>query len=92
MQTITLTKIGDYLKKADPYNNPRTLKVVEIYTNPVTETYKLRAITFPQTFMIQWIFQGKGEEAKEEMESFIKELKDHDHIEGKVTEISGERR
>ena len=90
MQTIRYTNLTDYLKKSDTFINPRTVKVVEVFKS--TERYSLKAVTFPNTFMIEWFWTSKDTRAKEQFDSFLKDLKDHDHSEGTITEISGERR
>ena len=84
MQMIKFSTLEDYLEKVDAYDSPKTIKIVECYRKETD--CRLRAITFPLTFQMEWQWFLKGEEAQWAFDIHLETLKAHGHRVGKITE------
>ena len=87
MNLFKIDDIKDYCTKSVSHNNPKTLKIVEGTMRIVSDEpkYRLKAITFPLTFMIQW--QGEDLD-KETFEHYVQMLLDCDHTKGKLEDFT----
>ncbi len=87
MNLFKIDDIKDYCNKSISHNNPKTLKIVEGTMRVVNDQprYRLKAITFPLTFMIQW--QGDDLD-KEVFDHYVEMLVDCNHTKGKLEDFT----
>lgn len=84
MQIVRFNSLSDYLEKVDAYDSPRTIKIVEPYKKETD--CRLKAITFPLTFQMEWSWTSREEDAQVVFETHLSTLKEHHHAIGKITE------
>jgi len=84
MQIVEFKVLEDYLEKADAYDSPKTIKIVEAYKSETD--CRVRAVTFPLTFQMIWTWTMRGEEAKAAFDMHLETLKSHKHSIGKITD------
>ena len=83
MKQFTIENISNYLDKANAYDNPKTMKVVQVQV--VSEgLIRVRAVTFPQTFIIEWTQDLVSEDAK----TWIDQLEAVGHVRGTVKDVT----
>jgi hypothetical protein len=87
MNLFKIQELEDYCVKADCHTNPKTLKIVEGTERLVAgqPRFRIRAVTFPLTFMIQWQAEGL---TKEKFDSHVGILVDHGHMKGRLEDLS----
>ena len=87
MNLFQIQELEDYCSKADSHSNPKTLKVVEgtEREGKVGQIYRIRAVTFPLTFMIQWQADGLN---KEQFDTHVSVLLEHGHMKGRLEDLS----
>lgn len=87
MKTVILDSLEDYLKASEAYTNPKVLKIVEIFI--IGDKGGIRAITFPTTFMLEWKGHYKILDTdREEFDRILNLIKDNNHVQGKVSEVT----
>ncbi len=86
MKLLKIKSLEDYLKVADAYDNPKTLKIVE--SGSGGGIYWVKAITFPVTHQIEWRGDFNDLEALQTSTSAIESLVAHNHYRGRVEDIT----
>tara|TARA_Y100000296_G_C5105670_1_gene222414 strand:- start:562 stop:837 length:276 start_codon:yes stop_codon:yes gene_type:complete len=87
MNLFKIVDLEDYCSRVDCHTNPKTLKIMEGGKRLVggEPRYRIRAITFPLTFMIQW---DAEELSLAQFESYVSTLKAHGHTKGSLEDLS----
>ncbi len=86
MKLMKIIELEDYLKTADAYDNPKTLKIVE--SGSGGGVFWTKAITFPMTFQIQWHRSYNGVDALTQSARDLETIVRHNHMKGKVEDIT----
>ncbi len=86
MKLLKINILEDYLKVADAYDNPKTLKIVE--SGSGAGIYWVKAITFPVTHQIEWRKGFGDQDALDASTTAINSLIAHNHFRGKVEDIT----
>ena len=84
MQIVKFKDLEDYIEKADAYNSPKTIKIVEGWKKETD--CRIIAVTFPLTFRMEWTWTMRGEGAQDPFEVHMETLRSHGHAIGKITE------
>ncbi len=84
MQTIRIDEEDDYLYRADSFETAKTIKIVEAEEH--NGTFKVVAITFPRTFLVQYVWETKATQGEKLQKELLKRLKEHGHCLGSIRE------
>ena len=87
MKLVKIKYLEDYLTAVGAYDNPKTLKIVQV--NEVSEVeYWIKAITFPVTHQIQWFEKFEGSMAQDSTKEKVDKLIANGHMRGSVQDIT----
>ena len=84
MQIVEFKALEDYLEKADVYDSPKTIKIVEGWKKE--SDCRIKAVTFPLTFRMEWSWTMRGEFCQDSFDIHLATLKAHKHSIGRITE------
>ncbi len=84
MQIVKFKELESYIEKADAYDSPKTIKVVEGWKKETD--CRIRAVTFPLTFQMEWTWTMKGEGAQMPFEVHMETLRAHGHAIGHIAD------
>lgn len=85
VKEFTYNNLDEYLDKADKYEDPKIIKIVEMSAKEESNLYNLKAMVYLRTALLCW--EGKG--GLDVVKELLKELKQHGHAEGRVVEVTG---
>lgn len=85
MKEFTYQHLEDYLDKADKYDDPKIIKMVEVSSVEESKFYTIKAMVYLRTALICWETKVK----LGDVDPLRKVLKEHGHAEGRVVEVTG---
>ena len=86
MREFTYNNLEDYLQKADCYDDPKIIKIVEVTVKDNPKLANVKAIVYLRTALICW--ESSSLQGLNEINSLKKTLKEHNHAEGRVCEVA----
>ena len=86
MKEFTYLNLEEYLDKADKYEDPKIIKIVQVDAKEEANLYCVKAMVYLRTALICW--EDKNIDL-DRVRSDKKILKEHGHAEGRVVEVTG---
>ena len=87
MKEFTYKELEDYLQKADTYEDPKIVKMFEVTVKDDPKLANVKAMVYLRTALICW--ESSSLQGLNEVSALRKTLKEHNHCEGRVVEVTG---